>query len=202
MISIPLAMLTSLVVLYFLGEGRSNTMTLGGRRAGGRHPCHRRFDGHDREHLPQLLDEEKMPLPKATLHGAAEDNDDPTLVSYVGDPVAYSPRSSSSKGWAKYLFTPLGLAVVFADAGFSMGCSRTLTPITIGQMWLKGLKHNGEPTGNAGNCLFSPVSTHVWFEHGFWSGVAESYVELLRMLAEPTGLLFRSPPPSFWRLAL
>ena len=41
------------------------------RRPGarGRH-SRRRFDGDDREH-PPLLDEEKMPLPQATLHGAA-----------------------------------------------------------------------------------------------------------------------------------
>ena len=48
MISIPLSILTSLVVLYFLGE-TLNTMTLGGLGAGGRHSG-RRFHGHDREY--------------------------------------------------------------------------------------------------------------------------------------------------------
>jgi multidrug efflux pump subunit AcrB len=45
MISIPLAILASIVALYFLGE-TLNTMTLGPRR---RHTG-RRFNGHDREH--------------------------------------------------------------------------------------------------------------------------------------------------------
>ena len=49
MISIPLAMLTSLVVLYFLGE-TINTMTLGGLALAVGIPG-RRFDGDDREHL-------------------------------------------------------------------------------------------------------------------------------------------------------
>ena len=50
LISIPLSILTSIVVLYFLGE-TLNTMTLGGIGACGRHSG-RRFDGDDREHPP------------------------------------------------------------------------------------------------------------------------------------------------------
>ena len=50
MISIPLAILTSLVALYFLGE-TLNTMTLGGLALADRHPG-RRFDGDDRKHPP------------------------------------------------------------------------------------------------------------------------------------------------------
>ena len=42
-------------------------------------------------------------------------------------------------GPAKYLFTPLGFAVVFAMLA-SYGFSRTLTPITIGLL-LKGEQH-------------------------------------------------------------
>jgi len=48
MISIPLSILSSLIVLHFLGE-TLNTMTLGGLAPRGRHP-RRRFDRHDREH--------------------------------------------------------------------------------------------------------------------------------------------------------
>jgi multidrug efflux pump subunit AcrB len=46
------------------------------------------------------------------------------------------------EGPAKYLFTPLGLAVVFAMLA-SYGLSRTLTPITIGLL-LKGERHGTE----------------------------------------------------------
>jgi multidrug efflux pump subunit AcrB len=53
MISIPLAMLTSLVVLYFLGEYDDP----GWASARGRH-SRRRFDGNDREHLSPARREE------------------------------------------------------------------------------------------------------------------------------------------------
>src|SRR5262249_31946477 len=80
------------------------------------------------------------------------------------------------EGPAKYLFTPLGLAVVFAMLA-SYGLSRTLTPITIGQM-LKG-HHNGGPNENAGKTFFFPF--HASFERGF-ERVRQGYVELLGML--------------------
>jgi multidrug efflux pump subunit AcrB len=171
MISIPLAMLTSLVVLYFLGE-TINTMTLGGLALA----VGILVDDSTVtiENTYRLLDEEKMPLPKATLHGAAEIAM-PTLVSTLAISCVFTSVVFLD-GPAKYLFTPLGLAVVFAMLA-SYGLSRTLTPITIGQM-LKG-QHNGRPTGNAGNRLFARF--HASFEHGF-ERLRESYVELLRML--------------------
>ena len=149
MISIPLAMLTSLVVLYFLGE-TINTMTLGGLALAVGILVDD-FDGDDREHLSPAR-EEKMPLPRATLHGAAEIAV-PTLVSTLAISCVFT-SVIFLEGPAKYLFTPLGLAVVFAMLA-SYGLSRTLTPITIGQL-LKG-QHNGGPAGNAGNGLFLPV---------------------------------------------
>ena len=77
MVSIPLAMLTSLVVLYFLGE-TINTMTLGGLALA----VGILVDNSTVtiENTYRLLNEEKMPLPAATLHGAAEIAM-PTLVS-------------------------------------------------------------------------------------------------------------------------
>ena len=62
-------------------------------------------------------------------------------------------------GPAKYLFTPLGLAVVFAMLA-SYGLSRTLTPITIGLL-LKGEHHGAE----AGDGWFARLSRR--FERGF-----------------------------------
>ena len=70
-----------------------------------------------------------MPLPQATLHGAAGIAV-PTLVSTLAISCVFV-SVVFLHGPAKYLFTPLGLAVVFAMLA-SYGLSRTLTPITIG----------------------------------------------------------------------
>jgi multidrug efflux pump subunit AcrB len=171
MISIPLAMLTSLVVLYFLGE-TINTMTLGGLALA----VGILVDDSTVtiENTYRLLDEEKMPLSRATLHGAAEIAM-PTLVSTLAINCVFT-SVIFLEGPAKYLFTPLGLAVVFAMLA-SYGLSRTLTPITIGQL-LKG-HHNGGPAGNGGKGFF--VRFHASFERGF-ERLREGYVGLLAML--------------------
>ena len=171
MISIPLAMLTSLVVLYFLGE-TINTMTLGGLALA----VGILVDDSTVtiENTYRLLDEEKMPLPRATLHGAAEIAM-PTLVSTLAISCVFT-SVIFLEGPAKYLFTPLGLAVVFAMLA-SYGLSRTLTPITIGNM-LKG-HYVGEATGSSGNSFF--FRFHASFERGF-ERLRQGYVELLRTL--------------------
>jgi multidrug efflux pump subunit AcrB len=77
------------------------------------------------------------------------------------------------EGPAKYLFTPLGLAVVFAMLA-SYGFSRTLTPITIG-MLLKSEHHGSSaPTGWFGRF-------NRGFERGF-EHMRENYAALLRRL--------------------
>ena len=179
MISIPLAMLTSLVALYFLGE-TINTMTLGGLALA----VGILVDDSTVtiENTYRLLDEEKMPLPRATLHGAAEIAV-PTLVSTLAISCVFT-SVVFLEGPAKYLFTPLGLAVVFAMLA-SYGLSRTLTPITIGEL-LKG-QHNGGST----DLLPTPPSEarvsgffsrfHASFERGF-EHLREGYVRLLTML--------------------
>jgi multidrug efflux pump subunit AcrB len=171
MISIPLAMLTSLVVLYFLGE-TVNTMTLGGLALA----VGILVDDSTVtiENTYRLLDEEKMPLPKATLHGAAEIAM-PTLVSTLAISCVFT-SVVFLEGPAKYLFTPLGLAVVFAMLA-SYGLSRTLTPITIGQI-LKG-QHHGDPAGNSGGGFFTRF--HASFERGF-ELLRKGYVGLLTIL--------------------
>ena len=171
MISIPLAMLTSLVVLYFLGE-TINTMTLGGLALA----VGILVDDSTVtiENTYRLLDEEKMPLPEATLHGAAEIAM-PTLVSTLAISCVFT-SVIFLEGPAKYLFTPLGLAVVFAMLA-SYGLSRTLTPITIGQL-LKGQQHGGS-AGTSGNGFFARF--HASFERGF-EQLREGYVGLLTML--------------------
>src|SRR5579871_2765253 len=89
------------------------------------------------ENTHRLLTEEHMPLAKATLHGAAEIAV-PTLVSTLAISCVFTSVVFLD-GPAKYLFTPLGLAVVFAMLA-SYAFSRTLTPITIGLL-LKGEHH-------------------------------------------------------------
>ena len=95
------------------------------------------------ENTHRLLTEERMPLPQATLHGAAEIAV-PTLVSTLAISCVFV-SVVFLHGPAKYLFTPLGLAVVFAMLA-SYGFSRTLTPITIGLL-LKSERH-GEARAN------------------------------------------------------
>jgi multidrug efflux pump subunit AcrB len=137
MISIPLAILSSLVVLYFLGD-TINTMTLGGLALA----IGILVDDSTVtiENTHRLLNEERMPLPAATLEGAAGIAV-PTLVSTLAISCVFV-SVVFLHGPAKYLFTPLGLAVVFAMLA-SYGFSRTLTPITIGLL-LKGERHGGE----------------------------------------------------------
>ena len=168
MISIPLAILSSLVVLFFLGD-TLNTMTLGGLALAVGILVDDSTVTIENTH--RLLTEEGQPLPMATLHGAAGIAV-PTLVSTLAISCVFT-SVVFLEGPAKYLFTPLGLAVVFAMLA-SYGLSRTLTPITIGLL-LKGESHhtNG-PRGWFGR-----------FSQGFdrsFERMRSGYVELLASL--------------------
>jgi len=164
MISIPLSILSSLIVLYFLGE-TINTMTLGGLALA----IGILVDDSTVtiENTHRLLTEKHMPLPSATLHGAAEIAV-PTLVSTLAISCVFTSVVFLD-GPAKYLFTPLGLAVVFAMLA-SYAFSRTLTPITIGLL-LKHEKHGTEATS-----LFERLFHR--FERSF-EAMRASYTEIL-----------------------
>ena len=168
MISIPLSILSSLIVLYFLDD-TINTMTLGGLALA----IGILVDDSTVtiENTHRLLTEEHMPLPSATLHGAAEIAV-PTLVSTLAISCVFV-SVVFLHGPAKYLFTPLGLAVVFAMLA-SYGFSRTLTPITIGLL-LKNERHGAE----AGDGWFARLFAR--FERGFES-MRASYTDLLNGL--------------------
>jgi multidrug efflux pump subunit AcrB len=170
MISIPLAILSSLVVLYFLGE-TLNTMTLGGLALAVGILVDDSTVTIENTH--RLWTEEGMPLSEATLHGAAEIAV-PTLVSTLAISCVFTSVVFLD-GPAKYLFTPLGLAVVFAMLA-SYGLSRTLTPITIGLLLKSEPRHtDGEtPTG-----FFSRISAA--FERGF-ERLRDGYSKFLTML--------------------
>src|SRR5713226_6524790 len=171
MISIPLAILSSIVALYFLGE-TLNTMTLGGLALA----VGILVDDSTvtTENTHRLLAEEGQPLPQATLHGAAGIAV-PTLVSTLAISCVFT-SVVFLEGPAKYLFTPLGLAVVFAMLA-SYGLSRTLTPIAISVL-LKGERHDA-PGAPGGAARFARLHGH--FERGF-ERLRESYVEILAVL--------------------
>ena len=168
MVSIPLAILSSLIVLYFLGD-TINTMTLGGLALA----IGILVDDSTVtiENTHRLLTEEHQPLPRATLHGAAEIAV-PTLVSTLAISCVFV-SVVFLHGPAKYLFTPLGLAVVFAMLA-SYAFSRTLTPITIGLL-LKGERHGPEASQGWFGRLFAT------FEQGFET-MRAAYAELLHTL--------------------
>jgi multidrug efflux pump subunit AcrB len=166
MISIPLAILSSLVVLYFMGE-TLNTMTLGGLALAVGILVDDSTVTIENTH--RLLTEEGRPLPAATLHGAAEIAV-PTLVSTLAISCVFT-SVVFLEGPAKYLFTPLGYAVVFAMLA-SYALSRTLTPITI------GLLLKGEQQGVSGS-WFSRL--HGAFERGF-EKMRSAYAKLLGSL--------------------
>ncbi|MGD0533789.1 MAG: efflux RND transporter permease subunit, partial [Methyloceanibacter sp.] len=172
MISIPLAILTSLVALYFLGD-TLNTMTLGGLALAVGILVDDSTVTIENTH--RLLTEEGMPLPAATLHGSAGIAV-PTLVSTLAISCVFT-SVVFLEGPARYLFTPLGLAVVFAMLA-SYGLSRTLTPITIGLL-LKGEQH-GESDAPSRNWF---GRFHAAFERGFAS-MREGYVRVLRLLLD------------------
>jgi multidrug efflux pump subunit AcrB len=166
MVSIPLSILSSLVMLYFLGE-TINTMTLGGLALA----IGILVDDSTVtiENTHRYLSEEKMPLPQATLHGSANIAV-PTLVSTLAISCVFTSVVFLT-GPAKFLFTPMGLAVVFAMLA-SYALSRTLTPILIGYL-LKGEQH-GE--GDAARGWFARFN--VAFNRGF-ERFRASYADLL-----------------------
>jgi len=170
MISIPLAILTSLVALYFLGD-TLNTMTLGGLALAVGILVDDSTVTIENTH--RLLTEERMPLPEATLNGSAGIAV-PTLVSTLAISCVFT-SVLFLEGPARYLFTPLGLAVVFAMLA-SYGLSRTLTPITIGLL-LEGEQH--EAPEEAQRTWFGRF--HAGFERNF-ERMRQGYVGVLHVL--------------------
>jgi multidrug efflux pump subunit AcrB len=169
MVSIPLAILSSLVVLYFLGH-TLNTMTLGGLALAVGILVDDSTVTIENTH--RLLTEEGRPLPETTSYGAAGIAI-PTLVSTLAISCVFI-SVVFLQGPAKYLFTPLGLAVVFAMLA-SYGLSRTLTPIMIGLL-LKGEHHGAEAAETGAFARF-----RRGFEQGF-ERLRAGYIELLHLL--------------------
>ena len=170
MVSIPLSILTSIVALYFMGE-TLNTMTLGGLALAVGILVDDSTVTIENTH--RLLTEEGMPLPRATLHGSAGIAV-PTLVSTLAISCVFT-SVIFLEGPAKFLFTPLGFAVVFAMLA-SYALSRTLTPVIIGLL-LKG-EHHGVADA-------APRHVFARFHHAFERGFEQmrnAYARLLRII--------------------
>jgi multidrug efflux pump subunit AcrB len=168
LISIPLSILTSIVALYFLGE-TLNTMTLGGMALAVGILVDDSTVTIENTHR---LRGEGMSLAAATLYGSAGIAV-PTLVSTLAISCVFT-SVVFLEGPAKFLFTPLGLAVVFAMLA-SYTLSRTLTPVIIGLL-LKGEHHDATP--GSGN-WFSRF--HQGFERAF-DQFRRAYVRALTLL--------------------
>jgi multidrug efflux pump subunit AcrB len=163
-VSIPLSILTSIVILYFMGH-TLNTMTLGGMALAVGILVDDSTVTIENTHR---LRSAGMSLAAATLHGSAGIAV-PTLVSTLAISCVFT-SVVFLEGPAKFLFTPLGLAVVFAMVA-SYALSRTLTPVTIGLL-LKG-EHHGAAGGQG--------SWFARFERGF-ELFRRGYVRVLTML--------------------
>ncbi len=124
MVSIPLSILTSVAVLSALGQ-TINTMTLGGLALAVGILVDDSTVTIENTH--RLLDE-GGDFEEAVTEGAAGIAI-PTLISTLAICVVFV-SVFFLQGAAKYLFTPLAMAVVFAMIA-SYGISRTLTPIVI-----------------------------------------------------------------------
>ena len=119
--SIPLSIATSLVILYALGE-TINVMTLGGLALAVGILVDDATVEIENTHRNMS---EKKPLVRAILD-SAQQVATPAFVSTLSICLVFTPVALLS-GPAKYLFTPLALAVVFAMMA-SYFLSRTLVP--------------------------------------------------------------------------
>jgi multidrug efflux pump subunit AcrB len=171
-ISIPLAILTSVAVLSAIGE-TLNIMTLGGLALAVGilvDDATVTIENIDR-HLAQ-----GKPTLDAIRDGAAEIAV-PALVSTMCICIVFVPIFFLS-GVAKYLFSPLAEAVIFAMIA-SYILSRTLVP-TLAMYWIK--KHEKSSDQGKGKKTF-PLFTwfssfHRWFENRF-EKFREAYRDLL-----------------------
>src|SRR4030088_659608 len=169
-VSIPLSILSSIIVLSALGQ-TMNTMTLGGLDLA----------------IGILVDDAtvtienihrhmgKQPLKEAVLIGASEIAT-PTLVSTLTICIVFVSVVFLT-GPAKFLFTPMALAVVFAMLA-SYVLSRTLVPVLVN--FMLGAEHNfeGQTDFDAGvpakRAIFGRINDR--FNEGyFW--VQERYTQ-------------------------
>ena len=181
-VSIPLSILTSVIILSFLGE-TINTMTLGGLALA----VGILVDDATVtiENIERFL-EDGCPLREAILEGAAQIAV-PALVSTLCICIVFLPMFFLS-GVAHYLFVPLAEAVIFAMLA-SYVLSRTLVP-TLAVYLLRMKEHGALPQN-----IFARFQQG--FERGF-QAIRASYERLLATLVEQRKLFV----PAFLLLCL
>ena len=168
-VSIPLSILTSIIVLSLMGE-TINIMTLGGLALA----VGILVDDATVtiENIERYL-EEGNELHHAILEGAAQISV-PALVSTLSICIVFLPMFFLA-GVARYLFVPLAEAVVFAMLA-SYALSRTLVP-TMAMYLLKKHDHGAPPSRNV------LARFQRGFERGFES-VRSAYASLLARLVD------------------
>ena len=171
-ISIPLSILTSLAILSLIGE-TINVMTLGGMALAVGILVDDATVEIENTHRNMAM---KKPLVRAVLDGAQQIAA-PAFVSTLSICIVFVPVLLLT-GAAKYLFTPLALAVVFAMLA-SYLLSRTLIPNMVHYMLkpevkLYALGAHGESAGGKG---------FIWRSHYLFNRRFEM------MRASYTGLL-------------
>ena len=172
-VSIPLSILSSIIVLGLLGQ-TINIMTLGGLALA----VGILVDDATVtiENIERYL-EEGNELNEAILEGAAQIAV-PALVSTLCICIVFLPMFFLS-GVSRYLFVPLAEAVVFAMLASYM-LSRTLVP-TLAMYLLKKHDHHAAPSRNI------LARFQQGFERGF-ERVRSSYGNVLTRLVETRGL--------------
>jgi multidrug efflux pump subunit AcrB len=171
-ISIPLSILVSLIVLHLMGQ-TINVMTLGGLALAVGILVDDATVEIENTHRNMAM---KKPLVRAVLDGAQQIAA-PAFVSTLCICIVFVPVLLLT-GAAKYLFTPLAGAVVFAMLA-SYLLSRTIIPTMVHYMLkpevlLYAQGHDGETAGGTGLIW----RTHYLFNHRF-EQMRTSYSNLL-----------------------
>jgi multidrug efflux pump subunit AcrB len=172
-ISIPLSILASLMVLSLLGQ-TVNVMTLGGMALAVGILVDDATVAIENIHRNMAM---KKPLIRAVLDGSQQIAV-PAFVSTLAICIVFVPVLLLT-GAAKYLFTPLAMAVVFAMMA-SYFLSRTLVP-TMAHFMLRS-----EMKAAHGRGLFSKF--HNLFNRGF-ERMRTSYVSLLHWCLDHRALV-------------
>jgi multidrug efflux pump subunit AcrB len=170
-ISIPLSILSSIIVLSVMGE-TMNTMTLGGLALA----------------IGILVDDATVTIENIHRHMRSQSLKDAVLIgaSEIATPTLVSTLTICIvfvsvvflTGPAKYLFTPMALAVVFAMLA-SYLLSRTLVPVLVN--YLLGAEHSfeghSEPAAPGKRSIFAKINDR--FTRGyFW--LQDHYTVALR----------------------
>ena len=189
-VSIPLSVICSLLMLAALGE-TINIMTLGGLALA----VGILVDDAtvEIENINRNLEEGKE-VEQAILDGAAQIAV-PAFVSTLSICIVFVPMFFLG-GVARYLFVPLGEAVVFAMLA-SYFLSRTIVP-TMAKYLLKGHEHDREQQARASRNPFTRFQ--ITFEH-YFEKLRNGYHGLLNLCLE-FRVVFLLSIVAFWLVSI